>query len=198
MREQAWEGGLPLGVIDRLLLFLCSIGLAVLALVVCLTGLQIGIQPELVRAGMERFYQDLGWRWVTAAVSLSVLLISLRLLLVSLSRKKRIDPGVEHKTEVGYIHISLSTIESIALKAARRVKGVRDLTARIRHQAQQGSVTIGLKITVDGETPIQPLSEQLQQLVKEQVKAITGVEVSQVSVYVAQTVQPDKTRICVE
>jgi uncharacterized alkaline shock family protein YloU len=105
---------------------------------------------------------------------------------------------VEHKTEVGYIHISLSTIESIAMKAARRVKGVRDLTARIRHQAQQSSVTIGLKITVDGETPIQPLSEQLQQLVKEQVKAITGVQVSQVSVYVAQTVQPDKTRICVE
>jgi uncharacterized alkaline shock family protein YloU len=187
-----------LGVIDRLLLFLCSIGLAVLALVVCLMGLQIGIQPELVQAGMERFYQDLGWRWATAAVSLSVLLISLRLLLVSLSRKKRIDPGVEHKTEVGYIHISLSTIESIAIKAARRVKGVRDLTARIRHQVQQSSVTIGLKITVDGETPIQPLSEQLQQLVKDQVKAITGVQVSQVSVYVAQTVQPDKTRICVE
>jgi uncharacterized alkaline shock family protein YloU len=187
-----------LGVIDRLLLFVWSIGFAVCALVLCLTGLQIGIQAELVRSAVERFYQDLGWRWAVAAISLSVFMISLRLLIVSLPQKKRIDPGVEHKTEVGSVYISLSTIESIASKAARRVKGVRDLTAQIRQQAQLGSVAIGLKITVDGETPIQPLSEQLQQFVQEQVQAVTGVQVSQVSVYVAQTIQPDKTRICVE
>ncbi|SDW53708.1 hypothetical protein SAMN05444487_10462 [Marininema mesophilum] len=42
---------------------------------------------------------------------------------------------------------------------------------------------IGLKLTVDGETPIQTLSEQLESTVKKNVEEISGVVVNQISVY---------------
>ncbi|SEN22588.1 alkaline shock response membrane anchor protein AmaP [Lihuaxuella thermophila] len=187
-----------MGLLDRLLLFLFSIGFAALAVVGFLAGLEILIGPREVISGIREFYQDPGLRWAVAGVSLFALVISVRLLAVGLMKKRALDPGVDRETEIGHIRISLKTIESLAVRAARKVRGIRDLTARVRHNGDHSSVGIGMKIIVDGERPIQELSEQLQLTVKEQVEKIAGVGVDQVSVYVAQTIQPDKSRVRVE
>lgn len=187
-----------MGLLDRLLLFLFSIGFAALAVFGFLAGLEILIGPRELTDGIREFYQDPGLRWAVAGVSLFVFIISLRLLSIGLMKDRAMDPGVDRQTEIGHIRISLKTIESLAVKAARRVRGIRDLTARVRYSEHHSSVGIGMKIIVDGETPIQELSEQLQLTVKEQVEKIAGVGVDQVSVYVAQTIQPDKSRVRVE
>lgn len=187
-----------MGVSDRILLFLFGLGFAALAVFGLLIGLQIFIGQQEVVIGLEQFYRDAALRWAVAGVSLFAFLISLRFAWFGLIRKKEVDPGVERETEMGHIRISLKTIESLAVKSARRVRGIRDLTARVRHHDNQSSIGIGLKIIVDGETPIQNLSEQLQLTVKEQVEKIAGISVDQVSVYVAQTIQPDKSRVRVD
>lgn len=174
---------------DRLLLILHSLVVAALSAVVALA--KAGVAP------LERVWEAPYFQWTVAVIGLLLFLSSLRLLLSAMRRPK--DEGVDRLTEFGYIRISLDTLESIASRAARGVKGIRDLTARVRFSSDTpSSVGIGLKITVDGETPIQLLSEELQRIVKKQVEEIAGVEVSQVSVLVKDTVQPERTRIRVD
>ncbi|TCS96384.1 alkaline shock response membrane anchor protein AmaP [Hazenella coriacea] len=187
-----------MGWLDRLLLLLYSLGIAALAVFGFLFSFQLLVGPEEIQSGLTQFNDDPSLRWAIAGVSLFVFIISLRFIFKAVIKQKEIDSGVDRETEIGHIRISLRSIESIAAKAARRVKGVRDLTARVRHRTNDSSVGIGLKIVVDGETPIQHLSEQLQLVVKEQVEQIAGVQVDQVSVYVAQTIQPDKSRVRVD
>lgn len=187
-----------MGWLDRLLLLVYSLGIALLSVFGFLFGSQFFITPEVVQSSLAQFYEDSGLRWSITGVSLFVFLISLRFFFKALIKGKEMDAGVNRETEIGHIRISLHSIESIAAKVARRVKGVRELTARVRHRDNDSSVGIGLKIVVDGETPIQHLSEQLQLVVKEQVEQIAGVDVDQVSVYVAQTIQPDKSRVRVD
>lgn len=174
---------------DRLLLILHSLVVAVLSAVVALAGAGA--------ASLEWVWEGPHLRWTVAGIGLFLFLVSLRLLFSAMRRPK--DEGVDRLTEFGYIRISPETLENIASKAARGVKGIRDLTARVRFSGDSpSSVGIGLKITVDGETPIQLLSEELQRTVKQQLEEIAGVEVSQVSVLVKDTVQPERLRVRVD
>ncbi|PTX53926.1 putative alkaline shock family protein YloU [Melghirimyces profundicolus] len=186
-----------MGVLNRLLL----LGYGLLFLMVATLGLSFAFKFGLDREGLEgwvnKLYRNPGARWTVAAVSAMILAFSLRLLWVTVHKDKE-DPGVDRLTEIGHIRISCKTLESLAIKAAHRVKGIRDLSARVRQDAARSSVGIGLKLTVEGDTPIQVLSEQLQQSVKTHVEEIAGVDVSQISVYIVDTVQPDRSRIRVE
>lgn len=178
-----------MGLFDRLLLIFHCLVVAVLSAMVALAGAGA--------ASLEWVWEGAYLRWTVAGLGLLLFVLSFRLLFWAMRRPK--DGGVDRLTEFGYIRISLETLESIASRAARGVKGIRDLTARVQFSSDSPStVGIGLKITVDGETPIQILSEELQRTVKEQVEEIAGVEVSQVSVLVKDTVQPERTRIRVE
>ena len=174
---------------DRLLLVFHSLVVAVLSAMVALAGAGA--------ASLEWVWEAPHLRWAVAVIGLLLFLLSLRLLFSVMRRPK--GEGVDRLTEFGYIRISLDTLESIAQRAARGVKGIRDLTARVRFSSDSpSSVGIGLKITVDGETPILLLSEELQRTVKKQVEEIAGVEVNQVSVLVKDTFQPERSRIRVD
>src|SRR5262249_49184550 len=106
-------------------------------------------------------------------------------------RRRAAGAGVEHTTSFGYICISLPAVESICLRAARRIKGLHELTAKVRYVAAD-TVAVGLRIVVDGDQSIPLLSEQLQQAVKDDTERITEAKVNQVSVYVAAVKQLDK------
>ncbi|SFJ31070.1 alkaline shock response membrane anchor protein AmaP [Thermoflavimicrobium dichotomicum] len=186
-----------MGLWDRLLLFLFSLGVAALAITGILIGCDLFIDPKKASEAILLLDRDVTLNISVVGVSVFVLLISLYFISWGIFRRSA-NAGVDQLTEIGNIRISLETIENIAVKAARRVKGVRDLSARIRHNIKTSSVDIGLKIIVDGETPIQQVSEQLQRTVKDQVETIAGVAVDQVPVYVAKTIQANRAKIRVE
>ncbi|RAL26560.1 alkaline shock response membrane anchor protein AmaP [Thermoflavimicrobium daqui] len=186
-----------MGLWDRLLLFIYSLGIAALAITTILTGFHLFISPQEASQAILLLDKDLALNISVIGVSIFVLLVSLRFLGFGLLKISK-DAGVDRVTEIGNIRISLETIENVAVKSARRVRGVRDLTARIRHDAKTSTVDIGLKIIVDGEIPIQEVSEQLQRTVKDQVETIAGVHVDQVPVYVAKTIQANRAKIRVE
>ncbi len=180
---------------SRFLLLLCSIIILFLSSAgIAVTSGLIWTEKQLTFFAAQ-MYQDPYLKWGIIGISLLLFLFSLRVLFVSLAREKD-SPGVDRLTEVGHVHISLSTLESLAVKAAWRVQGIRDLTARVRHDGS--SVGIGLKLVVDGERPIQELSEELQQAVKIYLEEIAGVSVNQVSVYVTDTEKPNRSRVRVE
>jgi len=107
---------------DRLLLVFHSLVVAVLSAMVALAGAGA--------ASLEWVWEAPHLRWAVAVIGLLLFLLSLRLLFSVMRRPK--GEGVDRLTEFGYIRISLDTLESIAQRAARGVKGIRDLTARVR------------------------------------------------------------------
>ncbi|SFS93147.1 alkaline shock response membrane anchor protein AmaP [Marininema halotolerans] len=152
---------------------------------------------QVVSEWIGEFYREPSLRWPLLILSTLVLILTLRHIWGVVYRQPD-SHGVDRLTELGHIQISLQTLEALATKAAQQVSGIRQLTARVRQDSHTSSVGIGLKLTVDGETPIQALSEQLQSTVKKNVEEISGVGVHQISVYIADIVQPERTPIRVD
>ncbi|GGE10358.1 hypothetical protein GCM10011571_09580 [Marinithermofilum abyssi] len=187
-----------MGMMNRVYLTVFSLAVGAFSIAGIMMGLNAGVGNEAVLTDLlHQYYRDSGAQWSLALISTLVLVASLQSLF-GVIRRRQEDPGVDRLTEFGHIRISLKTLENLSVKAARRVKGIRDLTARVRHDGSNSSVGIGLKLTVDGETPIQTLSEQLQETVKHYLEEVAGVDVNQISVYIADTVQPNRSRVRVE
>lgn len=188
-----------MGVTDRILLFVYSFVIGLLALLGAIFGGFFGIPTIWGEAEIFQFIRGVhGNLWFSVPVmsfSILFLLVSVRMIWVSLNRSSSSDKGIDQETEIGSIHISLTTIEEIVISSAKRVKGVHDLTARVYYDREESNLSIGLKMVIDGKIPIQSLSEELQKVVKNHVETIAGVEVDQVSIYIAQTKKSSQNRL---
>jgi len=178
-------------VLDRLLLFVFSLAVgaaSVVAIVVACGGFDSGFLKAVVddTMGESRAVQG-----TVIVVSVVLLLISLRFFIVSVARGGNNAPSINQRTEHGDIRISVETVENIALKAASRTRGVKDLRARVR--AVEAGLQITIRAFVDGETPIPTLSEEMQKTISEQIEETTGIPVAEVSVYIANVTQAPAT-----
>jgi uncharacterized alkaline shock family protein YloU len=175
-------------VLDKLLLFLYSLAIGVCAVVVFSVGFNWFPQDWLLRFIQDVYGGTIGLlQGVLIAVSAAVFLISLRFFYISLRRTNASAASIDQRTDFGDIRISLETVENLALKAAGRQRGVKDLRARIR--VGEAGIDISLRAVADGETSIPTLSEEIQRAVKAHVEEITGIPVSGVSVFVANIIQ---------
>ncbi|PTM58528.1 alkaline shock response membrane anchor protein AmaP [Desmospora activa] len=182
----------------RLLLLIFSLILLVVSGVGALITIDVGIgKKETVTRWMDTVYADPQIRWPVLVISLLLILFTLHTI-IQLSQNRDQETGVDRMTEFGHIRVSLKTLENLALQAGNNIKGIHNLSARVKHDVTHSSVGIGLKLTVDGDIPIQVLSEQLQQTVKTHVEEIAGVNVNKISVYIADTVQPDRTPVRID
>ncbi|SMO40092.1 alkaline shock response membrane anchor protein AmaP [Melghirimyces algeriensis] len=187
-----------MGVLNRLLLIVNSLLLLVSSVFGISVALDVGWGRYIrVSEWLNRLYKSPDARWFVLVLSVALLIFSIWMFCFSIQRHKRYS-GVDRLTEIGHIRISSKALEGMALFAAQRVKGIRNLSANVRHDENQSSIGIGLKLSVEGDTPIQTLSEQLQHSVKSYVEEVAGVDVRQISVYIVDTVQPDSKRIRVK
>lgn len=183
-------------IMDRLLLLIYSL------IVFALSIAALSVAGRLVTRG-----QALNWvgelygngtvlQGLVISTAVVLVLISLRFLYVALRRGNASAPSIDQRTDYGDIRISLETVENLALKAASRQRGVKDLRARIR--IAEAGIDIVLRAVVDGETSIPGLTEDIQKSVKEHVEEITGIPVSGVSVFVANIIQSQSFKSRVE
>ncbi|SHE45609.1 Uncharacterized conserved protein YloU, alkaline shock protein (Asp23) family [Seinonella peptonophila] len=179
--------------LDRSLLLLTSVIVGFLAIFVAWAA----YMPSLIEKTPFQFLEgDFQMQVIVAIIAVLLFLLALRLLWVSVSRSRRGAVGVDHETEIGQVRISIETLESLARKAADRIKGIRELTARVHLHADTGAVHIGFRITVDGDRPFLELSNELQTTVKNQVETIAGIDVDDVSVNIIQTaIKSDRARV---
>lgn len=178
-------------VLDRLLLFLYSlvIGIASIVAIVAASG---GVDRGFLNDAVDEFTG--GSASVQAAVivvAALLLLFSLRFFVVSVKRDGSSAPSINQRTDHGEIRISVETVENIALKAASRTKGIKDLRARV--SAGDSGLKITVRAFIDGESSIPALSEEMQKTIAEQVEETTGVPVAEVSVYIANVIQAPTT-----
>ncbi|MBN2984442.1 MULTISPECIES: alkaline shock response membrane anchor protein AmaP [Cohnella] len=177
--------------LDRLLLFLYTLAVgaaSVIAVVVALGGFDTEWLKQFVEEAAG------GYRAVQAsviAVGVVLFLISFRLFVVSFRRTGGSSESITQRTEHGDIRISVETIENLALKAASRSRGVKDLRARVR--ASESGLQIMIRAFVDGENSIPSISEEMQKAVSEHLEQTTGIPVSEVSVFIANVTQSPTT-----
>jgi uncharacterized alkaline shock family protein YloU len=173
-------------ILDRFLLFIFSL----VILLVSVTGLTIAfawVPKEKVHNFIEDVYHDPFTAYLTIAICALLALIAVRLFFVSFRRSQVQAPFIAERTELGEFRISLETIENLSLKAASKVRGVKDLKVRV-HVSPPG-LEIDVRTIVDGERIIPELTDEIQKAVKSQIEEIAGYPVVSVSVYVANTVQ---------
>lgn len=172
---------------DRFILTIYSFALIILSCVAiaATSGL---LSPDVFRPYLEEMLAGTNLAYLIVAIIF--LVVSLRFFFSSFrSSKPKTERGIRQRSDLGEVHITLQTIQTIAERAARRVKGVRDMKTAVK-SLESGNI-ITLRIAVDGETPLPELTQKLQQDVKDQVEGIAGVVISEVSVIVTEVAQQE-------
>ncbi|GIP37606.1 hypothetical protein J31TS4_08860 [Paenibacillus sp. J31TS4] len=177
-------------IIDRFLIFLFSL-FAIGASAVLLVAAFNWIPEKETNAFVARVYHENVPAAAFIVTMVVVLLIAIRLFVIAVRPTRTNHASIDQRTEFGDIRISLETVENLALKAASRSRGVRDLKARVR--VSNAGIEIEIRTIIDGETSIPDLTEEVQTAVKTHVEEITGIPVAVVSVFVANIVQTSPT-----
>ncbi|WP_309118758.1 alkaline shock response membrane anchor protein AmaP [Paenibacillus sp.] len=182
-------------VADKLFLFLYSVAILIFSGIGLIVSME-WVAPAFAESFVDAIYMTGPAKYAAIAVCAALFLLSIRFLFVSLRKSRERSGSIDQRTEFGDIRISLETVENLALKAANRVRGVKDLRARVR--VDDSGLDIQLRSVVDGESSIQQLTEEMQRGVKEHVEDITGIPVAMVTVYVANVVQSQTFKARVE
>jgi uncharacterized alkaline shock family protein YloU len=182
-------------VADRLLLFLFSIAILFCSAIVLIASFG-WIGYGTVIGMVNSMYESAAVNYAVIGVSAVLLVLALRFLFVALRTNRERVGSIDQRTEFGDVRISLETVENLSLKAAMRVRGVKDLRARIG--VNEKGLLIQLRTVIDGESSIPQLTEELQRGVKAYVEEVTGIPVATVTVFVANVVQTQTFKARVE
>ncbi|MFD1955854.1 alkaline shock response membrane anchor protein AmaP [Paenibacillus thailandensis] len=182
-------------ILDKLFLFFYSIITAAIAIVFVCIGFN-WIPESGVSEAVGEIFETEPLQVTLLVIGIVLFLLSLRFFILSLQRGSSSASSIDQRTDFGDIRISIETIENLALKAASRQRGVKDLRARI-HAADSG-LDITLRAVVDGETSIPTMTEEIQKAVKQHVEEIAGIPVTNVSVFVANIIQTNTYKSRVE
>jgi uncharacterized alkaline shock family protein YloU len=190
------KGEMEMNLFDRFILTIYSLALTILSVIVLAASLHI-VSFETALSTLQAIYELDTVRYAYAVAALIFFLISLKFLFQGFRRNKdrAAHAAIANQTELGGVSISLAAIEAIALKASRKIRGVKDVKAVIK--ANEAGTSVLLKLTVDGETPIPGIVDGLQKSVKGQIESVVGLEIRDVDVKVAEVAQPS-TRLRVE
>ncbi|MED5017570.1 alkaline shock response membrane anchor protein AmaP [Paenibacillus chibensis] len=176
-------------ILDRLLLFVYSLSIGVISVFAILR------MSDLVPSLGD--YMDQSTLQLTVIIVAAVLfLLSIRFFYISIRRERVHVPSIDQRTEYGDIQISVETIENLCLKAASRVRGAKDLKARIR--VTEAGLEIMIRAVVEGDVSIPTMTTDIQKQVHDYLQETTGIPVSNVAVYIANVAQSTAIKSRVE
>ena len=167
-----------MGYINRFLLFLYALAVAVLSLGVVALCLQV--VPEYVILNELRFLLS---RWETIAAAAVVFFWSIHLLGCSVSGSSRaahVDKEVILvQGASGEIRVAVDAIKNMAEKAAQAISGVREAKVRVRSErsAETGSsVKIGIHIVIGQEQNVAAISDAIRSSAEQHLHETVGVQ----------------------
>jgi uncharacterized alkaline shock family protein YloU len=173
-------------IIDRLLLFILSLTVIGSGCVLLLAAFGVIPFEDSVKFVNHIYYETHTAVWFIIASTVT-LLIGVRMFYIAVRPSSVNSPSIDQRTDFGDIRISVETVENLALKAAQRSRGVKDLRARVN--VNPVGLEIIIRTLVDGESSIPSLTEEIQTSVKTHVEEVTGIPVASVSVFVANVIQ---------
>ncbi|OEF95517.1 hypothetical protein BHF71_04820 [Vulcanibacillus modesticaldus] len=182
-------------ILERVFLLLYSLLFMLLALFTLLFIFRL-IKYDLILGVIDLLYYQSNGKLIAMIVSILIILFSIYLISRGLRTKRAISFSSK-RTEIGDIKISLDTLETLTSKVSSKVKGVKEQKPKVKIE-DDGSVSIIVKILVDGETPIPQITNELQLNVKHNLEQVTGISVNQVHVLVANISQSSIRKARVE
>lgn len=163
----------------RIMLAIYAFCLAVFSLISVL----ITFRPEIFNAISDFLSDvvlvDVVYRIIMFVVAFIFFMLSIMFLLSGI-RSNRDKKAVSKYTNIGEIKISLNSVENIALNAARKLNGLREIKARVFKNDE--TVAININAVVMPEINIPSISEDIQSKVKTAVEESSGIVVSGVKV----------------
>jgi uncharacterized alkaline shock family protein YloU len=129
------------------------------------------------------------WAGGVALVSLILTYLSFRM---ALHRRKE-EKTIINQTQFGEIRIAVSAVESLALRASKRVKGVKDAHVGVR--ADLTGLDIFIEITVNPDLNIPQISEEIRAKVDDYILETVGIRVNSVKVLVTKVSGETRARV---
>ncbi|NSW91353.1 MAG: alkaline shock response membrane anchor protein AmaP [Firmicutes bacterium] len=157
---------------------LCFIFVAILAMFIAINnGVLSNIYYRLDASISSGYYSTV----VIIIISL-FLLISAIIFLIAGLKTDRDKKAISKYTNIGEVKISLNSIENIALNAAGKFSGIRDVRAFVSKVDDNVSITIKASVLPDIIIPV--ISNEIQETVKNAVEESSGVMVADVRVFI--------------
>ena len=163
-------------IVDRIILSLYTLLLTVLSVGVILLSLRF-ISLEQAASCLFYIYDQ----WQAALAGAIFLLVSIRLLLAGLRSRSSSD-AIIHNNELGQVQISIAAVENLVEKAARHIKGVREVKVKVF--LRDNGINIKLRTVISPECNVPEVAAQIQQKVYKHLQETVGVEAAQVEIKV--------------
>ncbi|PKM84073.1 MAG: hypothetical protein CVU88_00100 [Firmicutes bacterium HGW-Firmicutes-13] len=146
-------------------------------------------------AEIERILNSAYGNWQGAVIGLLIIIVGLWLFAKSFKSREPLK-FVTQNTKHGQFMISFSALESMVLRAAKEIEGLRDLQPQIIFK--EGRLNILLKVSLISDYQIPSLSEVIQEKVKNYVEEMSGVPVEEVKIFIENVVNDSSPRISKE
>ena len=190
-----------MGYINRFLLFLYTLAIALAALGVIVLCLPVFPIPVILNE--TAFVLS---RWETMAGAALVFILSVHLLACSFSGGSKHEEKKEQEPEAVVVHgaggevrVAVSAVSSLAEKSAAKVHGVENANAKVesrraaggQSQAPASSVVIGIDLELGAGQNVAQVSDAVRAAVSEQVNEVLGLKDYSIDISVAEIASKD-------
>mgnify|MGYP006280982995 CR=1 FL=1 len=155
--------------LDRLFIVLLALTVAVISL--GLIGFSLGLVEGL--NVIEYLAQQ---PIIVGIIGLVAFLVSLRVLQLSITRKKKVKQTVIADGELGNIKMSLGAVKKLVKAIVEQEAEVTDIDSKVK--VKEEGVNIFLKLDIASPGNISDLAKRLQQEVQDQVTKTTWAKVN--------------------
>ena len=185
-----------MGYINRFLLFLYTLAIALAALGVIVLCLPVFPIPVILNE--TAFVLS---RWETMAGAALVFILSVHLLACSFSGGSKHEEKKEQEPEAVVVHgaggevrVAVSAVSSLAEKSAAKVHGVENANAKVesrraaggQSQAPASSVVIGLNLELGAGQNVAQVSDAVRAAVSEQMNEVLGLSDYSIDISIAE------------
>ncbi len=185
-----------MGYINRFLLFLYTLAIALAALGVIVLCLPVFPIPVILNE--TAFVLS---RWETMAGAALVFILSVHLLACSFSGGSKHEEKKEQEPEAVVVHgaggevrVAVSAVSSLAEKSAAKVHGVENANAKVesrraaggQSQAPASSVVIGLDLELGAGQNVAQVSDAVRAAVSEQMNEVLGLSDYSIDISIAE------------
>jgi Uncharacterized protein conserved in bacteria len=165
-----------MNLLDRLLLVLYSLSVAIIAII--FTLVPFNFLPNDYKQNVILFISRDS---LTAVIAFILFITSIRFLFTSFSSKTfNSTKTIKKETEWGQINISYNTIEQLAHAASKKVNGIRDINIKVTEL--ESHIIINVLTSLMNDVNIPATTEELQKSIKDYVENFAGVRVKEVRV----------------
>ncbi|MGI6144184.1 MAG: alkaline shock response membrane anchor protein AmaP [Clostridia bacterium] len=131
----------------------------------------------------KQFLIELNNRWILGLTSFLVLIFALNLFINSVRVKPDKHTSI-HKTALGQIDLSISALEQLIFKAAKKISGIHEVHPVLK--VVDNKLVVLLKVQVNPDYNIPQITAELQHAIKDYLLQTSGTSIEEVKVQVTK------------